>query len=246
MARRISNRCSPATFVAAITTPAWTPLFAMAAGVVTMGGPLSHGSIVAREYGIPAVLGTGVATRRIHSGQVITVDGSNGTVTLEAGERIKLQSWLPLIETARSKRPVHGASICELLPDPLTPLLTPLGMQSIENGINVMSKDLFDMPLISAGFMLAINGYTYQKVSFTPRQWWYILSRMMPRMPRYCGGCILLAKCRPPVCGSDSPLAEADPANLSSTEIWQVSMRSWLACAPPWFFDGQHHGPFCR
>jgi phosphohistidine swiveling domain-containing protein len=68
--------------VAEITTPAWTPLFAMAAGIVTdIGGPLSHGSIVAREYGIPAVLGTGVATRHIESGRTITVDGSAGTVT---------------------------------------------------------------------------------------------------------------------------------------------------------------------
>jgi pyruvate,water dikinase len=68
--------------VAEITTPAWTPLFAMAAGVVTdIGGPLSHGSIVAREYGIPAVLGTGVATQRIRSGQTVTVDGSAGTVS---------------------------------------------------------------------------------------------------------------------------------------------------------------------
>jgi len=48
--------------VARITTPAWTPLFVLAAAVVTdVGGPLSHGSIVAREYHIPAVLGTGVA-----------------------------------------------------------------------------------------------------------------------------------------------------------------------------------------
>jgi pyruvate,water dikinase len=69
--------------VAAITTPAWTPLFARAAAVVTdVGGPLSHGSIVAREYGIPAVLGTGVATQRIHTGQTITVDGAKGTVLL--------------------------------------------------------------------------------------------------------------------------------------------------------------------
>jgi pyruvate,water dikinase len=72
--------------VAEITTPAWTPLFAMAAGVVTdIGGPLSHGSIVAREYGIPAVLGTGVATQRIQSGQVITVDGAAGLVMLIQG-----------------------------------------------------------------------------------------------------------------------------------------------------------------
>ncbi len=72
--------------VAGTTTPAWTPLFAMASAVVTdIGGPLSHGSIVAREYGIPAVLGTGVATRRIKNGQTITVDGSAGVVTLVGG-----------------------------------------------------------------------------------------------------------------------------------------------------------------
>jgi pyruvate,water dikinase len=69
--------------VAEITTPAWTPLFAMASGIVTdVGGPLSHGSIVAREYGIPAVMGTGVATQRIRSGQIITVDGDAGMVNL--------------------------------------------------------------------------------------------------------------------------------------------------------------------
>jgi pyruvate,water dikinase len=69
--------------VAALTTPAWTPLFARAAAIVTdVGGPLSHGSIVAREYGIPAVLGTGVATQRIRTGQVITVDGSAGVISL--------------------------------------------------------------------------------------------------------------------------------------------------------------------
>ena len=70
--------------VAGITTPAWTPLFALASGIVTdVGGPLSHGSIVAREYGIPAVLGVGEATRRIQSGQTITVDGGAGAVYLK-------------------------------------------------------------------------------------------------------------------------------------------------------------------
>jgi pyruvate,water dikinase len=72
--------------VAGITTPAWTSLFAMASAVVTdVGGPLSHSSIVAREYGIPAVLGTGVATRRIQNGQRVSVDGDTGTVTLLDG-----------------------------------------------------------------------------------------------------------------------------------------------------------------
>ena len=73
--------------VAKLTTPAWTPLFAMAGGVVTdIGGPLSHGSIVSREYGIPAVMGTSAATRVIQSGQVITVDGDAGTVTVGSNQ----------------------------------------------------------------------------------------------------------------------------------------------------------------
>jgi rifampicin phosphotransferase len=75
--------------VASITTPAWTPLFVLASAVVTdVGGPLSHSSIVAREYGIPAVLGTGAATRRICSGQTIRVNGDAGTVTLLDGSDV--------------------------------------------------------------------------------------------------------------------------------------------------------------
>jgi rifampicin phosphotransferase len=69
--------------VARTTAPAWTPLFARAAAVVTDGGALAaHASIVAREYGIPAVVGTGDATQRIASGQRVTVDGTAGVVTL--------------------------------------------------------------------------------------------------------------------------------------------------------------------
>ena len=65
------------------TTPAWTQLFPRAVGLVTdIGGILAHGSTVAREYGIPAVLGLGDATARIVDGQRITVDGNRGTVTL--------------------------------------------------------------------------------------------------------------------------------------------------------------------
>ncbi|MGE5596298.1 MAG: PEP-utilizing enzyme, partial [Hyphomicrobiales bacterium] len=60
----------------------WTPLFARAAAVVTDGGTLAaHASLVAREYAIPAVVGTGDATVRLHSGQLVTVDGTAGTVT---------------------------------------------------------------------------------------------------------------------------------------------------------------------
>jgi pyruvate,water dikinase len=69
--------------VAVTTTPAWTPLFASASAIVTdIGGPLSHSSIVAREYGIPAVMSTHTATRTIKNGQMITVDGAAGMVTI--------------------------------------------------------------------------------------------------------------------------------------------------------------------
>jgi phosphohistidine swiveling domain-containing protein len=68
--------------VAKATSPAWTPLFAHAAAVVTDGGTLAaHASLVAREYGIPAVVGTGSATSILHTGQIVTVDGNVGTVT---------------------------------------------------------------------------------------------------------------------------------------------------------------------
>ncbi|MBD1591638.1 pyruvate kinase [Arthrobacter sp. S1_S22] len=68
--------------VAPSTDPGWTPLF-MTAGalVMEMGGVVSHGAVVAREYGIPAVVGVADATMRLHDGQSITVDGAAGTVT---------------------------------------------------------------------------------------------------------------------------------------------------------------------
>jgi rifampicin phosphotransferase len=67
--------------VARATTPAWTPLFARAVAVVTDGGTLAaHASLVAREYGVPAVVGTSDATSRLHDSQLVTVDGSAGIV----------------------------------------------------------------------------------------------------------------------------------------------------------------------
>ncbi|MCA9873857.1 MAG: hypothetical protein KC441_09385 [Anaerolineales bacterium] len=65
------------------TDPAWTPLFLAAGGLVMeVGGLMTHGSVVAREYGIPAVVGVDQATTRLQSGQRIRVDGSAGIVTL--------------------------------------------------------------------------------------------------------------------------------------------------------------------
>ena len=69
--------------VAEMTSPPWTPLFAVAAAVVTdTGGILSHSAVVAREYGIPAVVGAGVATTTIRDGDVVEVDGDAGTVRI--------------------------------------------------------------------------------------------------------------------------------------------------------------------
>ena len=63
------------------TNPPWTPLFATAGGIVTdTGGPLSHCAIVAREYGLPAVVGTGTGTDFIKDGQMVEVDGDTGEV----------------------------------------------------------------------------------------------------------------------------------------------------------------------
>jgi pyruvate,water dikinase len=69
--------------VAPFTDPGWTPYFLSAAGVVMdFGGMLSHGSVIAREYGLPAVVNVGQATRQIRTGQRVRVDGDTGTVTI--------------------------------------------------------------------------------------------------------------------------------------------------------------------
>ncbi len=65
------------------TDPAWTPLFLAAGGLVTeVGGLITHGAVVAREYGIPAVVGVRDATTRLHTGDRVRVDGTSGTITI--------------------------------------------------------------------------------------------------------------------------------------------------------------------
>jgi pyruvate,water dikinase len=69
--------------VTTVTNIGWTPLFPRAAAVVTdVGAPLSHAAIVARELGIPAVVGCGNATTRIKTGDRVRVDGGRGAVTV--------------------------------------------------------------------------------------------------------------------------------------------------------------------
>ncbi len=69
--------------VAPFTDPGWTPLFSLAAGLVTeAGGLMTHGAVVAREYGIPAVVGVDGATQKIKDGQFIRIDGRTGSISL--------------------------------------------------------------------------------------------------------------------------------------------------------------------
>jgi pyruvate,water dikinase len=84
------EQLQPGEILVAVTTNVgWTPLFPRVAAVVTdVGAPLSHAAIVARELGIPAVVGCGSATTRLRSGDRVLVDGGQGTVEiLEAGNR---------------------------------------------------------------------------------------------------------------------------------------------------------------
>jgi pyruvate,water dikinase len=79
--------------VAPSTDPGWTPLFLTAGGLVMeMGGAMSHGAVVAREYGIPAVVGVPGATSRIRNGQQVLVDGTAGTVSGLDGSREDTES----------------------------------------------------------------------------------------------------------------------------------------------------------
>ena len=75
--------------VCQVTNPTWAPIFQkISAAVSDSGGSMSHMAIVAREYGLPAVVGTGNATQKIRDGQRIRVDGGRGTVTILQDEKV--------------------------------------------------------------------------------------------------------------------------------------------------------------
>jgi pyruvate,water dikinase len=80
---RLSELQDGEILVAPVTSPSWTPVFGkIAAAVSDIGGIMSHAAIVSREYGLPAVVGTGDATTRIKTGDRLRVDGDAGTVTI--------------------------------------------------------------------------------------------------------------------------------------------------------------------
>lgn len=69
------------------TDPSWSPLFVAVSGLVTeVGGLMTHGAVIAREYGLPAVVGVDHATRRIQDGQRIRVNGTAGSIEILPGD----------------------------------------------------------------------------------------------------------------------------------------------------------------
>ena len=85
--------------VTAVTNVGWTPIFPRAAAVVTdVGAPLSHAAIVARELGLPAVVGCGNATMRIRTGDRVRVDGSAGVVEVLGSAASVREPDIPSLE----------------------------------------------------------------------------------------------------------------------------------------------------
>jgi pyruvate,water dikinase len=81
--REVAKLAPGDILVTSMTTPVWTPVFANAAGIITdSGGMLSHPAIVAREMGIPAVVGTGQASFVLQDGQWVRLDGTTGQVQI--------------------------------------------------------------------------------------------------------------------------------------------------------------------
>jgi len=179
--------------VAGATTPAWTPIFTMASAVVTdIGGPLSHGSIVAREYGIPAVMGTGVATKRIQNGQNITVDGTKGEVRLEISEDASPVAAPPTEWPVPEKGATFArGSLAEHTPSPVSPLFATLGLEIANRETENMWRDFVGMEdpssmFVGGGFYQAINNYVYGGFRMNMKNSWALtkmsLSAIGPMM----------------------------------------------------------------
>ena len=116
--------------VAPFTDPSWTPLFAVVSGIVMdLGGTLSHGSILAREYGIPAVVNVSDATRLLRDGHMITIDGARGIVKA-AAQGIALPNGVAKAEEEGRKKadekPQPSSSIRHAPSSISGPLILPL------------------------------------------------------------------------------------------------------------------------
>ncbi|MBN1535610.1 MAG: hypothetical protein JW908_02675 [Anaerolineales bacterium] len=211
--------------VAKITTPAWTPLFARAAAVITdIGGPLSHGSIVAREYAIPAVMGTGVATKSIRSGQTITVDGSSGEVVLHKTE--PAQASQPAIEwTPPDPQGVYMRSgVVDLMPKPLSPLYASIAIPALIRQEALMAKHMTRIePEFLNDYFTTINAYAFANTKIPARLWAWILFGLLPAYPTILHKTAPLWRneLHPDYLAAIIPYADKVPEKMSFAELWQ-------------------------
>jgi len=208
--------------VAGITTPAWTPLFARASAIVTdIGGPLSHSSIVAREYGLPAVLATGIGTRRIKDGQTITVDGTAGLVTLREGGSIGGElAWTP----PNPKGIYMRTSIADLMPNPLSPLYATWAVPALRGKMKPLGVRLkLSEPVLMEDYYTSINGYAYMNAAFPAKAWWWIITGMLPAYPSLLRRLVSLWRdeLHPEYCTLVDRYRSKAPERLSSGELWQ-------------------------
>jgi phosphoenolpyruvate synthase/pyruvate phosphate dikinase len=210
--------------VAKFTTPAWTPLFARAAAVVTdIGGQLSHGSIVAREYGIPAVMGTGVATKRIQSGQTISVDGVTGEIVLHKSKGEQAPPTTVEWKRPNPKGQYMRASVADFMPNPVSPLFETLAIPSIARvGVKEVMRPLTRSEPQLPDYILTINSYAYINGTYTLREWWWILTRMMLSMPRIMREAIPLWRdqIRPRYAATVERWQDRSLEGLSAAELW--------------------------
>ncbi|MFO7682555.1 MAG: PEP-utilizing enzyme, partial [Chloroflexota bacterium] len=167
--------------VARATDPGWTPLFANAAAILLeVGGLLQHGSLVAREYGKPCVAGIDNITHLLRDGQMVEVDGLQGTVRLLSGAAADGDGALPPIEWSLpgGKGQYLRGSAAELLPDPMSPLFETTGLTMLNEGTRQLFAYIVGQPAAEVkNVIYAINGYAYLTTNFTKKQWFMMLTR---------------------------------------------------------------------
>jgi rifampicin phosphotransferase len=204
--------------VAPITDAAWTPLFVTAAAIVVdVGGPLSHGSIVAREYGIPGVLNVAQGTHVIRTGQTVTVDGDRGEVIIhafpgDAGESDGAGGWTSEFDTGIDPAyPEYTLSnISEVLPGVLTPL-TMSDLDSLDYGFTRTNSDFGLMKGIKPSCEMNFLGLFYNRCHLNLS----VIKAIAARVPG----------------GSASEFERRDGGESASEETWRPTPRN-LAALP--------------
>lgn len=141
--------------VAPMTTPDWLPVMRRAAALVTDGGSVTcHAAIVGRELGLPTVVGTGCATRVLHTGQLVTVDGARGTIHAGARE-LPAATAAPVAETPATATPVAGEP-APPAPDEVTGTRLYVNLALPDHAERVAATAVDGVGLLRAEFLLTM------------------------------------------------------------------------------------------